>query len=123
MNRGEAEARVKDFLECTDKACESLENLRKQAREMRKQFDGYKPESDLVKHEVITYTGSLKDFVRIVLPLFQEPGFRVNGKRNREAMTRILHEVFEVRPDGCEEPRSYHSLLALIQEACSRSRE
>ncbi len=112
------------------KLLDSLENLRKawvdlikNAREVRKLLKDYRPEEDLVKREKITYTGSVKDFVRLTLPILDDPRFRVNGQTNREAMIRALDEVFEIRPNGCPEPRSFRSILSAMQEEYGKAHE
>lgn len=98
-------------------------NLRKRAREVRKLLKDYHPEEDLVKREKIVYTGSVKDFVRLTMPILEDHRFRVNGQTNREAMIRALDEVFEVRPDGCPKPRSFRSILSVAQEEYGKAHE
>ncbi len=112
------------------KLLDSLENLRKawvdlikNAREVRKLLKDYRPEEDLVKREKIVYTGSVKDFVRLTLPILDDPRFRVNGKTNREAMIRALDEVVEIRPNDCPKPRSFRSILSAMQEEYGKAHE
>lgn len=114
---------MKKLLDSLENAQKTWVELNKDAKEARKLFEDYQPEEDLVKREKITYTGSTRDFVLRVLPLFMDPHFRVNGKPNMEAMARVLDEVFEVRPEGRGEPIRFRSLLSLIQEERSKANE
>lgn len=81
------------------------------------------PEEDLVKREKIIYTGSVKDFVRLTLPILDDQRFRVNGQTNREAMIRALDEVFEIHPNDCPKPRSFQSILSAMQEEYGKAHE
>ena len=101
------------------KLLDSLENAQKAWVD----FKDYQPEEDLVKREKIIYTGSVKDFVRLTLPILDDQRFRVNGQTNREAMIRALDEVFEIHPNGCPEPRSFRSILSTAQEEYGKAHE
>ncbi|WP_206225129.1 hypothetical protein [Parabacteroides sp. ZJ-118] len=114
----------------TKRLLESFENFHKAGMELNKQIKhlhsslkGYQPEENLVKLEKITYIGSTKDFVRLIMPILNDHRFRVNGRPNREAMVRALEEVFEIRPDGCSEPRRFRSILSAVQEEFGKMRE
>ena len=99
------------------KLLDSLENAQKAWVDLKKDAE------DLVKREKIIYTGSVKDFVRLTLPILDDPRFRVNGQTNREAMIRALDEVFEIHPNGCPEPRSFRSILSTAQEEYGKAHE
>ena len=105
------------------KLLDSLENAQKAWVDLKKDAKDYQPEEDLVKREKIIYTGSVKDFVRLTLPILDDQRFRVNGQTNREAMIRALDEVFEIHPNGCPEPRSFRSILSTAQEEYGKAHE
>ena len=100
---------MRKLLDSLENAQKAWVDLKKDAKGAHKLFKDYQPEEDLVKREKIIYTGSVKDFVRLTLPILDDQRFRVNGQTNREAMIRALDEVFEIHPNGCPEPRSFGS--------------
>lgn len=114
---------VRELMECMNNANRVLAKLERKTKEVHRLLDDFQPESDLVKLERITYTGSSRNFVKQVFPIFQDPCFRVNGKRNMEAMLRVLDEASEVRPNNCEKPISFRSLLSLMQEERGKADE
>ena len=91
---------MRKLLDSLENAQKAWVDLKKDAKGAHKLFKDYQPEEDLVKREKIIYTGSVKDFVRLTLPILNDPRFRVNGQTNREAMIRALDEVFEIHPNG-----------------------
>ena len=119
----EAETSVRKLLDSLENAQKAWVDLKKDAKGAHKLFKDYQPEEDLVKREKIIYTGSVKDFVRLTLPILNDPRFRVNGQTNREAMIRALDEVFEIHPNGCQEPRSFRSILSTAQEEYGKAHE
>lgn len=114
---------VRVLLECLGNVLKACMELKKHGGEVLRLLKDYEPDTDLVKREKISYTGSVKDFVQMILPILTDPRFRVNGQRNREAMIRVLDEVIEVHPDGCPEPRSFRSILSAAQEECDKMHE
>lgn len=114
---------VRKLMECMNNANRALAELDRQTKEVHRLLDDFLPESDLVKLERITYTGPSRSFIKRVFPIFQDPCFRVNGKQNMEAMLRVLDEAFEVRPNNCEKPISFRSLLSLMQEERGKADE
>ena len=107
---------MRKLLDSLENAQKAWVDLKKDAKGAHKLFKDYQPEEDLVKREKIIYTGSVKDFVRLTLPILDDQRFRVNGQTNREAMIRALDEVFEIHPNGCPESRSFRSILSTAQE-------
>ena len=93
---------MRKLLDSLENAQKAWVDLKKDAKGAHKLFKDYQPEEDLVKREKIIYTGSVKDFVRLTLPILDDQRFRVNGQTNREAMIRALDEVFEIHPNGCQ---------------------
>ena len=91
---------MRKLLDSLENAQKAWVDLKKDAKGAHKLFKDYQPEEDLVKREKIIYTGSVKDFVRLTLPILDDQRFRVNGQTNREAMIRALDEVFEIHPKG-----------------------
>lgn len=89
---------MRKLLDSLENAQKAWVDLKKDAKGAHKLFKDYQPEEDLVKREKIIYTGSVKDFVRLTLPILDDQRFRVNGQTNREAMIRALDEVFEIHP-------------------------
>lgn len=114
---------MRKLLDSLENAQKAWVDLKKDAKGAHKLFKDYQPEEDLVKREKIIYTGSVKDFVRLTLPILDDPRFRVNGQTNREAMIRALDEVFEIHPNGCPEPRSFRSILSTAQEKYGKAHE
>ena len=101
---------MRKLLDSLENAQKAWVDLKKDAKGAHKLFKDYQPEEDLVKREKIIYTGSVKDFVRLTLPI-------------REAMIRALDEVFEIHPNGCPEPRSFRSILSTAQEEYGKAHE
>ena len=114
---------MRKLLDSLENAQKAWVDLKKDAKGAHKSFKDYQPEEALVKREKIIYTGSVKDFVRLTLPILNDPRFRVNGQTNREAMIRALDEVFEIHPNGCPEPRSFRSILSTAQEEYGKAHE
>ena len=79
---------MRKLLDSLENAQKAWVDLKKDAKGAHKLFKDYQPEEDLVKREKIIYTGSVKDFVRLTLPILDDQRFRVNGQTNREAMIR-----------------------------------
>ena len=98
---------MRKLLDSLENAQKAWVDLKKDAKGTHKLFKDYQPEEDLVKREKIIYTGSVKDFVRLTLPILDDQRFRVNGQTNREAMIRALDEVFEIHPNGCQLGRAH----------------
>ena len=76
---------MRKLLDSLENAQKAWVDLKKDAKGAHKLFKDYQPEEDLVKREKIIYTGSVKDFVRLTLPILDDQRFRVNGQTNREA--------------------------------------
>ena len=74
---------MRKLLDSLENAQKAWVDLKKDAKGAHKLFKDYQPEEDLVKREKIIYTGSVKDFVRLTLPILNDPRFRVNGQTNR----------------------------------------
>ena len=106
---------MRKLLDSLENAQKAWVDLKKDAKGAHKLFKDYQPEEDLVKREKIIYTGSVKDFVRLTLPILDDPRFRVNGQTNREAI--------EIHPNGCPEPRSFRSILSTAQEEYGKAHE
>ena len=81
---------MRKLLDSLENAQKAWVDLKKDAKGAHKLFKDYQPEEDLVKREKIIYTGSVKDFVRLTLPILDDQRFRVNGQTNREAMIQRL---------------------------------
>ena len=71
---------MRKLLDSLENAQKAWVDLKKDAKGAHKLFKDYQPEEDLVKREKIIYTGSVKDFVRLTLPILDDPRFRVNGQ-------------------------------------------
>ena len=106
---------MRKLLDSLENAQKAWVDLKKDAKGAHKLFKDYQPEEDLVKREKIIYTGSVKDFVRLTLPILDDQRFRVNGQ--------TLDEVFEIHPNGCPEPRSFRSILSTAQEEYGKAHE
>ena len=91
---------MRKLLDSLENAQKAWVDLKKDAKGAHKLFKDYQPEEDLVKREKIIYTGSVKDFVRLTLPILDDQRFRVNGQTNREAMIRALEENYAVLYHG-----------------------
>ena len=107
---------MRKLLDSLENAQKAWVDLKKDAKGAHKLFKDYQPEEDLVKREKIIYTGSVKDFVRLTLPILNDPRFR-------EAMIPALDEVFEIHPNGCPKPRSFRSILSTAQEEYGKAHE
>ena len=102
---------MRKLLDSLENAQKAWVDLKKDAKGAHKLFKDYQPEEDLVKREKIIYTGSVKDFVRLTLPILDDQRFRA------------LDEVFEIHPNGCPEPRSFRSILSTAQEEYGKAHE
>ena len=60
---------MRKLLDSLENAQKAWVDLKKDAKGAHKLFKDYQPEEDLVKREKIIYTGSVKDFVRLTLPM------------------------------------------------------
>ena len=114
---------MRKLLDSREKSQKGWVELKKDAKGGQKLLKDFQPEEDLVKRAKLNYPGSVKDFVRLTLPILNDPRFRVNGQTNREAMIRALDEVFEIHPNGCPEPRSFRSILSTAQEEYGKAHE
>ena len=68
---------MRKLLDSLENAQKAWVDLKKDAKGAHKLFKDYQPEEDLVKREKIIYTGSVKDFVRLTLPILDDQRFRV----------------------------------------------
>ena len=92
---------MRKLLDSLENAQKAWVDLKKDAKGAHKLFKDYQPEEDLVKREKIIYTGSVKDFVRLTLPILDDQRF----------------------PNGCPEPRSFRSILSTAQEEYGKAHE
>ena len=69
---------MRKLLDSLENAQKAWVDLKKDAKGAHKLFKDYQPEEDLVKREKIIYTGSVKDFVRLTLPILDDQRFRVS---------------------------------------------
>ena len=69
---------MRKLLDSLENAQKAWVDLKKDAKGAHKLFKDYQPEEDLVKREKIIYTGSVKDFVRLMntVPSGASPGRR-----------------------------------------------
>ena len=69
---------MRKLLDSLENAQKAWVDLKKDAKGTHKLFKDYQPEEDLVKREKIIYTGSVKDFVRLMktVPSGASPGRR-----------------------------------------------
>ena len=71
---------MRKLLDSLENAQKAWVDLKKDAKGAHKLFKDYQPEEDLVKREKIIYTGSVKDFVRLTLPILDDVRLAVNGR-------------------------------------------
>ena len=69
---------MRKLLDSLENAQKAWVDLKKDAKGAHKLFKDYQPEEDLVKREKIIYTGSVKDFVRLTLPILDDQRFRAD---------------------------------------------
>ena len=74
---------MRKLLDSLENAQKAWVDLKKDAKGTHKLFKDYQPEEDLVKREKIIYTGSVKDFVRLTLPILDDQRFRVTEDTKR----------------------------------------
>ena len=72
---------MRKLLDSLENAQKAWVDLKKDAKGAHKLFKDYQPEEDLVKREKIIYTGSVKDFVRLTLPILDDQRFRDTPQR------------------------------------------
>ena len=114
---------MRKLLDSLENAQKAWVDLKKDVKGAHKLFKASQPEDDLANREKIIYTGSVKDFVRLTLPILDAPRYRETWHTTREAMLRALDEVFEIHPNGCPEPRSFRSILSTAQEEYGKAHE
>ena len=105
---------MRKLLDSLENAQKAWVDLKKDAKGAHKLFKDYQPEEDLVKREKIIYTGSVKDFVRLTLPILDDQRFRVNGQTNLFPYTTLFRSP---------EPRSFRSILSTAQEEYGKAHE
>lgn len=54
-------------------------------------------EEDMVHEELIVFTGSTQEFLKLLEPLLRSNHCKVNGKNNREALLRVIDSVIKYR--------------------------
>lgn len=71
-------------------------------------------EEDMVHEELIVFTGSTQEFLKLLEPLLRSNHCKVNGKNNREALLRVIDSVIKIQS---EDARGYIKFVSLLDAA------
>ena len=100
---------------------ESTRQVRKQLHELEKHCNHFCRllehavwEEDMVHEELIVFTGSTQEFLKLLEPLLRSNHCKVNGKNNREALLRVIDSVIKIQS---EDARGYIKFVSLLDAA------
>ena len=95
---------------------ESTRQVGKQLHELEKHCNHFCRllEEDMVHEELIVFTGSTQEFLKLLEPLLRSNHCKVNGKNNREALLRVIDSVIKIQS---EDARGYIKFVSLLDAA------